>query len=79
MATMERRVVDVRLQIELRHSSPDEWQADVGENPKLEVRGITRDEALAKATAMALRIMADEADQSAPPVTPRPIRVACPD
>ena len=47
------------LRVELEQESDGRWIAEVGELPGVLAYGTTRDEALAKVEALALRVIAD--------------------
>ncbi|MCX5977093.1 MAG: type II toxin-antitoxin system HicB family antitoxin [Coprothermobacterota bacterium] len=50
------------MRIEIEKEDDGRWIADVGDIPGAMVYGMTRQEALAKAKALALRIIADRID-----------------
>ncbi len=60
-----------RFTVELEQETDGRWIADVQELPGVMVYGATRDGALAKAEALALRVVADqlEAGEKAPGLT----------
>ena len=49
----------VNLQIEIDREEDGRWIADVADLPGTSVYGATRDEAIARAKALALRVIAD--------------------
>jgi predicted RNase H-like HicB family nuclease len=52
-------VAEKLLRVELEHEGDGRWLAEVVELPGVLAYGTTRDEALAKAQALALRVIAD--------------------
>jgi hypothetical protein len=75
VADTAREELLIRLRIEL-HRCEHGWQASIIGHSGADVRGSTKDEVLTKAKALALRMMADEADEQVVPV-PRTFRVEC--
>jgi predicted RNase H-like HicB family nuclease len=54
------------LNVELDHEADGRWIADVPELPGVLVYGGTREDALAKVQALALRVLADMIEQNGP-------------
>ena len=62
---MDRHRFTVELEIDLSHP-PDGWHAIVADEPSVQICGSSKSEALTKAKALALRLMADRVeDESA--------------
>jgi len=54
------------LRVELEEEADGRWAAEVVELPGVLVYGTTRDQALAKAEALALRVIADRLEHGEP-------------
>jgi hypothetical protein len=61
MGYPERQQVTFQVDVELARNGSG-WSARVPEAPELEIDGTSRDEVLKKATALALRAIADRAE-----------------
>jgi predicted RNase H-like HicB family nuclease len=60
----------VRLMIEIDRERDGRWIADIPALPGVIVYGATRDQAIAKAKALALRVIADEIEHGERPHAP---------
>jgi predicted RNase H-like HicB family nuclease len=58
---MDRHRFTVELEIDLSHP-PEGWHAVVADEPSLQIYGSSKSEALAKAKALALRLLADRVE-----------------
>jgi hypothetical protein len=58
---MYRHRFTVELEIDLSHP-PDGWHAVVADQPSVQIYGSSKSEALAKAKALALRLLADRVE-----------------
>jgi len=65
MSTTQRHKFTVEVEIDLS-PPPDGWHAVVADEPALRIYGASRSEALAKAKALALRVIADRIDEDKP-------------
>ena len=61
LTRMDRHRFTVELEIDLSHPA-DDWQAVVASDPSVQICGSSKSEALAKAKALALRLMADRVE-----------------
>ncbi len=64
----------MRLIVELERETDGRWIADVVDLPGVMVYGVTREEALAAAQALALRVLADKLEHGEVP--PEPVAVS---
>jgi predicted RNase H-like HicB family nuclease len=60
------KVVEQPLRVEIEQEADGRWLAEVVELPGVLAYGATRDEALAKAEALALRVIADRLEHGEP-------------
>jgi predicted RNase H-like HicB family nuclease len=60
----------MRLTVELERETDGRWIAEVVDLPGVLVYGTTRDEALAGAQALALRVVADQLEHGEAPAAP---------
>ena len=60
----------MKLTVELDREADGRWIAEVVDLPGVLVYGSTRDEALASAQALALRVVADQLEQGEAPAAP---------
>jgi predicted RNase H-like HicB family nuclease len=57
----------MRYVIEIEREEDDRWSADIPELPGVMVYGATRDEAVARCQALALRVLADRIEHAEAP------------
>ena len=61
---MDRHRFTVELEIDLSHPT-DGWHAVIADEPSVQIYGSSKSEALAKAKALALRLLADRVEHDA--------------
>lgn len=66
------------LTIEIDREEDGRWMADIPELPGVGVYGLTRDEAVAKAEALALRVIADRVEHGELPADELRVSFALP-